>query len=362
MALFRRNHTGLRLERILASSQFRDGKFVNTYASETPSSGKKPSIAEFIYGGKERKPNGRLPTVDPRNDWQHLPGSGLRLTWLGHSTVLIEIDGCRILTDPVWGSRASPVPGLGPERFQPVPVSIKDLPEIHAVLVSHDHYDHLDYPTIRALAKTQIPFVTSLGVGAHLEAWGVPADRITELDWWEKTTVAGKLEITAAPAHHFSGRSLHDGNATLWSSFALRGAQHAVFFSGDTGLSPLFQEIGQRLGPFDVSMIEIGAFHPAWGSIHLGPENALKAWKYIGSGQLLPIHWGTFSLAMHVWSEPAEKLFSISPDGLVMPMLGEAIEPDQKPPLVPWWQNTVKAGCRSCRWEALEAILLPVRD
>jgi len=209
--------------------------------------------------------------------------------------VLIEIDGLRVLTDPVWGPRASPSRLAGPKRFQPVPVSLHALPPIDLVLVSHDHYDHLDYPTIRELAKTDVPFVTSLGVGAHLEAFGVRAERITELDWWESHALPGsELSVTAAPSQHFSGRALKDRNATLWSSLVIRTPRHAVFFSGDTGLTTEYATIRERLGPFDLVMLEVGAFHPSWGDIHLGPANAVEAWSLLGGGPFLPVHWGTF--------------------------------------------------------------------
>jgi L-ascorbate metabolism protein UlaG (beta-lactamase superfamily) len=363
MELLCRTPTGMRLERMLASPRYVDGRFVNTYTPEVLNTGKMPTLSELILGsGEGRKPKGRLPTVDPRETWTQRPSSGLRATWLGHSGVLLEIDGYKILTDPVWGSRVSPVPGIGPKRFQPPPVTLASLPKPDVVLVSHDHYDHLDYPTMRVLRKMQVPFVTSLGVGLHLESWGISPERIVELDWWEATTVAGGLQITAAPSHHFSGRALHDRNATLWSSFALRGHKHSIYFSGDTGLSSAFAEIGRRLGPFDLVMLEVGAFHPAWGSIHLGPENALKAWKYIGSGKLLPVHWGTFSLAPHPWAEPAEVLYANAPEGLLMPKLGEPVEPVHAEKVDPWWRSTVQAGSLGCFWEATQSLLLPIKD
>ena len=361
MELVCRKPMGERLARMQASPQFRQGRFFNTYNPETPNQGPMPTLMQFMMGGEGRKPKGRLPVLDPRHNWTKAPASGLRVTWLGHSSTLVEIDGHRILTDPVWGSRVSPIPGIGPKRFQPPPVKLADLPKLDAVLLSHDHYDHLDYPSVRALAKMGARFVTSLGVGLHLEAWGIPPEHIVELDWWEKTKVGG-LEITAAPAHHFSGRALHDRNATLWSSFVLCGDRHAVYFSGDQGLSSAFLDVGARLGPFDLAMIEVGAFHPAWGTVHLGPDNALTAWKYLGSGKLLPIHWGMFSLAMHPWEEPAEVLLSKASDGLMMPKLGESIEPAQAGPAQAWWRNIEKAGRGCCVWEDLESRLLPVKD
>ena len=309
---------------------------------------KMPSLSDFVCGGTRRVPTAPLPSVDPRESWLRPPGSGLRATWLGHSTVLIEIDGVRLLTDPVWGLRASPSQLAGPRRFQPVPVALDALPPIDAVIVSHDHYDHLCYPTMRALAKTGVPFITSLGVGAHLQAWGIAPERITELDWWESAHVAGtEVQVTAAPSQHFSGRGLKDRNATLWSSMVMRSAKHRVFFSGDTGLTDQYAEIRERLGPFDLVMLEVGAFHPAWGDIHLGPENALQALKLLGGGAFLPVHWGTFSLAMHAWDEPAETLLARAPEQgvqLVMPRLGEPVEPVQVESVTPWWRGVEATG------------------
>ncbi len=302
-----------------------------------------PSLADFLCGGTHRVPTGPLPAADPRAAWLRPPATGLRATWLGHSTVLLEVDGVRLLTDPVWGRRASPSQLAGPKRFQPVPVALEALPPIDAVLLSHDHYDHLCFPTVRALARTGVPFITSLGVGAHLEAFGVAPELVTELDWWQSHRIAGSdVEVSAAPSQHFSGRGLKDRNATLWSSLAVRGPRHRVFFSGDTGLTDQYTLIRDRLGPFDLVLLEVGAFHPAWGDIHLGPENALQAWQLLGGGPFLPVHWGTFSLAMHAWDEPAETLLARAPAfgaPLVMPMLGQAVEPAQVDAVLPWWRG-----------------------
>jgi L-ascorbate metabolism protein UlaG (beta-lactamase superfamily) len=333
---------GLRLERMKASPHYADGAFRNT---APPSQGLKksaaPTITEFLRGGQRRTPPAPLPSTSPLAGWAREPETGLRATWLGHSTVLLEVDGFRVLTDPVWGQRASPVTFAGPKRFQPVPVSIAALPALDAVVISHDHFDHLDYPTLLELARIDVPFVTSLGVGAHLEAWGVPAARITELDWWEGVELRGGLTITAAPSQHFSGRTFHSRNVTLWSSLVVRGSRHAVFFSGDTGLTPEYAAIRDRLGPFDLVMLEVGAYHPAWGDIHLGPENALQALALLGGGAFLPVHWGTFNLAMHAWDDPAETLLQLAPKQgarLVMPMLGEPVEPSRAEHVAPWWR------------------------
>ena len=349
MKTFGERASGLRLERMQASPLWAGEGFRNRHpvlAGLRDPSAARPTLSEFLCGGTRRTPAAPLPSVDPRPHWGAAPASGLRATWLGHSTVLIEIDGHRVLTDPVWGPRASPLRLVGPKRFQPVPLRLRQMPEVDAVLVSHDHYDHLDYPTIHTLARhSAVPFVTSLGVGAHLQAWGVPAERITELDWWESHRVPGTgLEVTAAPSQHFSGRGLKDRNATLWSSLVVRGPRHAVFYSGDTGLTTEYELIRERLGPFDLVMLEVGAFHPSWGDIHLGPANALQAHALLGGGAFLPVHWGTFSLAMHAWDEPPETLLALAEPRsvpLLMPRLGEPVEPveaTQGRPVSPWWR------------------------
>jgi L-ascorbate metabolism protein UlaG (beta-lactamase superfamily) len=339
-----RRTTERRLERIRASRQFADGTFHNT-ANVGPGLKRGQAIStmgQFFFGGQRRTPLAPLPSESPVAAWGRVPETGLRATWLGHSTVLVEMDGLRILTDPVWGERASPVGFAGPRRFQPVPVSIAALPPLDAIVISHDHYDHLDQGSIVELARTTAPFFTSLGVGARLEAWGVAPERITELDWWE-TAELGRagLSITAAPSQHFSGRGLGDRNRTLWSSFVVRGPRHAFFFSGDTGLTPEYTEIAQRLGPFDLVMLEVGAFHPAWGQIHLGPVNALEALTLLGGGAFLPVHWGTFNLAIHSWDEPAETLYELASKRdvhLIMPRLGSAVEPARVLGVDPWWR------------------------
>ena len=361
-----RRADGLRLERMRASPLWSGEGFRNLHPvlpGLRDTTAERPTLSDFLCGGNRRVPRGPLPSADPRDAWQRRPDTGLRATWLGHSTVLIEIDGLRVLTDPVWGERASPSRLAGPRRFQPVPVPLRALPHVDLVLVSHDHYDHLDYPSIRELARRDVPFVTSLGVGAHLQAWGVPAQRIVELDWWESHTLPNAdLTVTAAPSQHFSGRGLKDRNATLWSSLVVRSPRHAVFFSGDTGLTTEYEDIRARLGPFDLVMLEVGAFHPAWGDIHLGPENALKAHALLGGGTFLPIHWGTFSLAMHAWDQPAESLFELGPKSgaqLVMPRFGEPVEPSHAERVQPWWRG-VDGVAAVPRPESREGELPPV--
>jgi L-ascorbate metabolism protein UlaG (beta-lactamase superfamily) len=349
MSSFGKRPHGLRLERMKDSPRYKDGAFQNTHAV---SPGLKkgttfPVMGEWIGGKQNRRPTGGLPTVDPLPAWSTPAETGLRATWLGHSTVLLEIDGVRVLTDPVWGNRASPFGFAGPKRFTNVPVSIANLPHLDAVLVSHDHYDHLDYASIVELRNRDVPFYTSLGVGAHLEAWGVPHERITELDWWQTVKLPdAELSITATPSQHFSGRGLGGRNGTLWSSFVMKGPTKRVFFSGDTGLTPEYTEIGRRLGPFDLVMLEVGAYHPAWGDIHLGPHKAMEALELLGGGSFLPVHWGTFNLALHDWDDPAETLLKLAPEKaihLLTPVMGEAIEPARAGLVNPWWRSLIKS-------------------
>jgi L-ascorbate metabolism protein UlaG (beta-lactamase superfamily) len=356
---------GARLERVRASPRWSGEQFRNVYPiapglrdPNVPM----PSLSEFMRGGGRRVPKGPLPSVSPLEEWRRPSGSGLRATWLGHSTVLLEIDGVRVLTDPVWGPRASPSRLVGPKRFQPVPVPLRAMPEVDLVLVSHDHYDHLDYPTIREMRTWKAPFVTSLGVGAHLEAWGVPAARIIELDWWETFALPGaELTVTAAPSQHFSGRTPKRRNDTLWSSLVVRSPRHSVFFSGDTGLTSEYQLIRSRCGPFDLVMLEIGAFHPSWGDMHLGPEHALTAHNLLGGGPFLPVHWGTFALGMHAWDQPAEVLLDSaqrSGTHLLMPRLGETVEPAQGLAAMPWWRE-VESEAHPSQTAAVVAGTLP---
>ena len=200
-----------------------------------------------------------------------LPESGLRVTWFGHSSFLVELDGIRTLVDPIWSDRASPFTWAGPERFYPPTVRLDELPPLDAVIISHDHYDHLDQPTVQALATRDLLWLVPLGVGAHLEHWGVPQARIKELDWWDSFTIDGVV-ITATPSRHFSGRSIlfTDQYATLWAGWAWSGPTRSLFYSGDTALHHDFREIGERLGPFDITLMEVGAYNQRWADVHLG--------------------------------------------------------------------------------------------
>jgi L-ascorbate metabolism protein UlaG (beta-lactamase superfamily) len=346
MALDQRDkRAGLRLERIKASPHVHEGRFHNLANVAPDLKGLAPPLAaEFLFKGAQRAPRTPLPVHDPRPLWQKPPESGLRVTWLGHSTLWIEVDGIRILTDPVFGERASPFSFAGPKRFHPVPTPISGLPPIDVLLLSHNHYDHLCQPSIVELAQRPKHVVTALGVARHLEAYGVPPDRIHELDWHEHVALPA-VRFTATPAQHFSGRGMRDRNATLWASWVIETEHHKLFFSGDTGLFPELADIGREHGPFDLTMLEIGAYHPAWGTIHLGPDNALLAHEMLRGTKLLPIHWGTFDLALHAWDAPAEELVRVARTRnakLLLPRLGQPLEPSRDEEPTPWWREVTQ--------------------
>lgn len=273
----------------------------------------------YLSSKEERTPRAPLgPFKTETQTYRTPPESGLRVTWMGHSSVLLEIDGVRVLIDPVWDLRASPTQWAGPKRFFAAPLSLDDLPRIDVVLVSHDHYDHLGKATIRKLSTIDsvrhAHWVTSLGVGKILRQFGVKEAQISELDWTQSITIAeGALEIIAVPARHFSGRKMFNRFETLWSAFVLKGSDHKVYFGADSGWWNGFAEIGTDYGPFDLTMLEIGAYHELWGNIHLGPEGAARAFKALGGqGLMMPIHWGLFDLALHGWRQPIQKLWELA--------------------------------------------------
>lgn len=341
---------GERLARMQRSPNYRDGQFHNSDTTKLGVEGSAwESMKRWLFGPEQRHPPAPIPVVALTSaSFERPPASGLRATWLGHSTVLVEIDGMRILFDPVWAKRASPSALVGPRRFFDVPLPIGEVPPLDAVIASHDHYDHLDRGVIKALAKAQpgVRFIVPLGVGAHIEKWGVSPERVTDLDWGESTTL-GALTLTATPARHFSGRGLSDKNHTLWASWSVRGPTHRVFHSGDTGPFAGFADIGARHGPFDLTLIKIGAYGEGWPDIHVNPEQAVGANASLRGRALLPIHWGTFNLAFHAWDEPAERVVAAALKNgtkLFVPRPGESIEPGTAAATTPWWRTVRAAG------------------
>ncbi len=333
-----------RAARIRRSPNF-DGKaFQNRSAATTvrPSS-LLPMLKRQFFGREQRYPPGPLPLAWP-GPQAHAepPASGLRVTWLGHSTLLVELGELVILTDPVWAERPSPLPFLGPRRFHPPPIPLQLLPTPDLILLSHDHYDHLDKAAIRSLARRTSRFVTALGVGAHLEAWGIPAAQITELDWWEDVQLPELgLHIDAVPAQHFSGRGLRR-NSTLWASWVVRGHGQRLFLGCDSGMFDGFAEIGARYGPFDFASQEMAQYGEYWPDIHMFPEQTIAAVLQLRAEVLLPVHWGTFCLSFHAWDEPIERLLrsaSAHDVRLLTPRLGEPVEPATATGLPPWWRT-----------------------
>ncbi|MBN2344009.1 MAG: MBL fold metallo-hydrolase [Deltaproteobacteria bacterium] len=324
---------------VLKSSKNYNGKtFVNSLPAKDPSMLK--AFKEWRHRSAHATPESAVPVhALSASDFHTQPKSGLRITWLGHSTSLIEIDGARFLFDPVWSMRSSPFSWAGPKRFFDTPISISDLPPIDGVLISHDHYDHLDKSTIQQLNERDIRFIVPLGVDARLHSFGVAKDRIEALDWWQRTKI-NNVTITVTPARHFSGRSMSDRNKTLWGGFALKGPAHSVYYTGDTGMFPGFTDIGKRLGPFDATLVEIGAYHRLWADLHLGPEQAVQAVQNAQGGLLIPVHWATFNLAMHGWTEPAERLIEAAKkadQAVVFPLPGQPLEPSAPPTVEKWW-------------------------
>ena len=276
--------------------------------------------------------------VDPALFSTH-PQSGLRLTWFGHSSTLIELDGVRILTDPVWSDRVSPLTWAGPRRYSPPLIKLDQLPHIDAVLISHDHYDHLDHRTLIAMKNWNTKFVVPLGVGAHLEYWGIAPEKIVEVDWWDRISL-GAIEIVSTPVRHASGRQIFDKDATLWSGYALLGPAHRVYFSGDTGLFTALADIGAKLGPFDATMLEVGQYHRSWPDWHMGPEQAVTAHQLLRGKLFVPLHWGLFTLAYHAWTEPIERCVTASSSHevhVVTPRPGQSFEPDVPDAFGRWW-------------------------
>ncbi|MEZ0363814.1 MBL fold metallo-hydrolase [Mycobacterium sp. pUA109] len=328
------------------SPNYRDGVFVNTDPASMINLDREQQrlvLRELIGGRAASRPAAPIPlaTPEPREDRE--AAGGLAVTWLGHATALVEIDGYRVLTDPVWSDRCSPSDLVGPERLHPPPLPLEALPAVDAIVISHDHYDHLDIDTVTALARTQrAPFFVPLGVGAHLRDWGVPEERIVELDWHERGQV-DELTLVCTPARHFSGRFL-TRNLTLWASWAVLGPTHRVYFAGDTGYTTSFAEIGSAHGPFDLTLMPVGAYNAAWPDIHMNPEEAVQAHRDVTGptpSLLVPIHWCTFRLAPHPWDEPIQRLLAAAETAgvqVAVPKPGGRVDPAQPDGLQPWWQ------------------------
>jgi len=331
---------GARLERMRRSPNYKGDRFVNRIPTEVTIKGTSifKMLREYRNRPADTAPAGRVPSVV--TDLRALPDEGVWVVWFGHSSYLLKVEGVTILVDPVFSGNASPVSFLA-KAFPGTGVyGVKEMPEIDVLLLTHDHYDHLDYATVKRLAPGVRRICTSLGVGAHLEYWGVGTEKIVELDWWESWEWDG-LTFIAAPARHFSGRGFKRGG-TLWSSFVLKGRGHSLHLGGDSGYERHFREIGERYGPFELAILECGQYGKNWPYIHMMPEETVQAALELRAAALMPVHWGKFTLALHPWNEPVRRLMAAAAEkGLrvATPLIGEVVKVGGPYPDVRWWET-----------------------
>ncbi len=336
-------HTDDRKSIYAKSRQYRDGKFVNQIETswDTSFSSMISMMKDFINGIPERRPAAPLPmdTFTPLAE----KGLATKITWFGHSAFLLEIEGKTILFDPMFGKAPTPFPLRNQRYSRELPFKIEELPVVDAVVLSHDHYDHLDYGTIMKLKGKVKNFIAPLGVGVHLKRWGISPDIIQEHDWWDEFSFEG-LQLACTPARHFSGRSLTDRNATLWCSWIIKGQGANVFYSGDGGYGPHFKEIGEKYGPFDLTVMECGQYDARWAAIHMLPEETVQAHQDVQGKMMIPVHWGAFTLSLHAWQDPIERAVRSAEEAgvrIATPRIGETIALDEdKIPKSAWWKRT----------------------
>lgn len=326
------------------TDHYEDGKFVNQIPSEMEVGLK--DFPSLIYKQFKSDPD-RQPST--KFDVQHIdsmdielkPDSITRLTWFGHSAFLLEIAGKKILLDPMFGDVPAPHPWLGKSRYSNgLPIEIEKLPKIDAIIMSHDHYDHLDYGSIMKLKEKTEQFYMPLGVGAHFRAWGVEESRIHELDWWQDITL-DSLKFTCTPARHFSGRGFTRAN-TLWSSWVIQSPDKNIYFSGDSGYGPHFKAIGDKFGSFDFAMMECGQYNEKWEAIHMMPEQTIQAAIDVNAKITQPIHWGAFTLSLHSWTDPIVRASEAAAQRgvtLCTPAIGEPVLIGQSYPSSKWWEK-----------------------
>ncbi|MDB4127214.1 MBL fold metallo-hydrolase [Flavobacteriaceae bacterium] len=328
------------------SKHYKDGKFLNNGGIKMEMSLKDSFKAMWILfkSNSKAEPNKNIAVqkVDSISIANY--NSKTRFIWFGHSTFLLQIKGKNLLIDPMFGDVPAPNPLLGNKRFSnELPIEIEKLPSIDAVLITHDHYDHLDYESIQKLKDKVKLFFTPLGIGIHLLKWGVEKERIIELDWWEEIKF-DDLTIRCTPAQHFSGRGISDREKTLWCSWIIQSDDENLFFSGDSGYASHFKEIGEQYGPFDFAFMECGQYNNLWPLVHMLPEETAQAGLDIKAKKMMPIHWGAFKLASHSWTEPVERISKKAKElnvDLVIPKIGEIIEIglNDSEEIYPWWRN-----------------------
>ena len=331
---------GSDLERIKQSEHYGEGEFVNLI--ETSMDMKVSKIPGLLWGFLS-PPKGKNPSKPLPTDWEEGNETQIDslsyITWFGHSAVMLEIDKKVILIDPMLGPSSAPVSFMTKRFAYEEPINIEEISHVDAIIISHDHYDHLDYESILTLKDKTDHFFTALGVGSHLKLWGVPEEKITELDWWQNAEFEG-LNFTAAPARHFSGRGITDRNKTQWASWVVEGSKDKIYFSGDGGYGPHFKEIGERLGPFKFAMVECGQYNEMWSAIHMMPEQSVRAGLDVKGETLMPIHWGAFDLAPHVWQDPILRFTQKANDlnaNYVTPTIGERFVVGVDQPRDEWW-------------------------
>ena len=335
-----------RLTRIGQSKNYRDGSFQNLSPTDVMARGVSPikMMRDYLNKSPDNTPKTPLPSV--KTDLISLADTLPTLVWFGHSSYLIKANGLTILMDPVFSGNASPVSFFGKSFPGTDRYNVADMPAIDFLILSHDYYDHLDYKTITALIPKVKKFYTALGVGAHLEHWGVPADRITELDWWEGGQIAPGVTLTATPARHFSGRSLARGK-TLWASYVLNLPDHTLFLGGDSGYDTHFRAIGDKYGPFDLAILECGQYNLDWPLIHMLPEEVVTAAQDLRAKTLLPVHWGKFALAYHAWNEPIQRVTKRAAEvklTVTTPKIGEPVVIGAASyPQAVWWETASEA-------------------
>lgn len=319
------------------SDNYEDGKFHN----ENEFKMIYKTDEENVYiSNKDTKPKENIPIKTPMIV-NNPNKKELNITWLGHSTILMNISGLNVLVDPVFSNYTSPIPYLGPSRYSELPLEIKDLPDIDIVLITHDHYDHLDYKTIKLLDKKVNKYIVPLGIENHLKRWNVNSDKITNMAWWEEITIEGLL-IGCTPARHYSSRTMLDKNNTLWSSFVLIDNYHKVYLSGDSGYDTHFKEISVRYGEFDLSLLDNGQYNVKWKSTHMNPEESVQAGLDLKSKVIMPIHNSSFVLSTHPWDEPLEKFVKESEKNnikYITPMIGETINYNDNMSTSNWWRD-----------------------
>lgn len=329
---------GSDLTRISKSPNYKDDHFQNNIETSLGTFSEMLRTVPDFFRGEKMEPRDTLPVQYGSNP-QSAVDSLCFVTWYGHSAFLIEMEGKRILLDPMLTETPSPV-SFGTSRFpNKKPIPLDELTNIDYVIISHDHYDHLDYQSILLLADRAEHFYTALGVGSHLKKWGIPESHITELDWWDSIMVEG-IELVACPARHFSGRGILDRNKTQWASWVVNGKYQKLYFSGDGGYGPHFKEIGERFGPFDLAMMECGQYNKAWKDIHMMPEESVQAGIDVRGEVLMPIHWGAFALAVHEWTEPVERFKKKARKenvSFIHPQIGERFSVGTDFPQVEWW-------------------------